>query len=361
MYSKLRSKFHALRHYFLTVSFVVGFIIDNITLGRIDQLFGNVVLFGYVFLAGFSLFILYAAAADRVFARLRAWALEYIPFVIQFAFGGLLSGVLVFYSRSGSWYTSWPFLVILVGVILVNEFLRDRVGRFLFNLIIFFIGCFAYFALIVPVVLKKMGPEIFIISGAVTIVFFLIYLRLLRLVIPKFMAHHMRIVVFTIGMVFAGLNFLYFGNLIPPIPLALKHLGIYHEVVNRGGGTYELTYEKGPWYEFWKDSDKTYHYEPGNRIYCFASVFAPTAFDIDIYHHWEYYDEAKGEWVSRSRLPYRIEGGRDGGYRGYTFQDAAINAGLWRCTVETEQGAALGRETFTVVKGKPGQLTTSTN
>lgn len=360
MFSLSSERWHALKHYLLTASFVAGFIFDNLTLGRIDHLFGNLWLFGYLSLAGLSLFILYAAAADRVPERIRHTALEYTPFFVQFAFGGILSGVLVYYSRSGSWFTSWPFLIIIVGVIFANELVKDRVGRLIYNLVIFFVGAFAYFTIVIPVALKKMGPTIFVGSGLVSLVFFFVYLRILRIVIPRFIDHHMRVVVFTVGMVFAGMNFLYFEHLIPPVPLSIQALGIYHNVERHPDGTYALTYEKGPWYEFFKKSDTTFHYSIGDRVYCFAAVFAPTAFNTDIYHRWEYYDESTGEWVDHGRIPYAISGGADRGFRGFTYIDS-VRTGKWRCTVETSRGEILGRDTVTVVAGEPPMGTTVTS
>ena len=47
---------------------------------------------------------------------------------------------------------------------------------------------------------------------------------------------------------------LYFLNWIPPIPLSLKFGGIYHQI-EKNHEEYLLTYEKGPWYAIWKQSN----------------------------------------------------------------------------------------------------------
>lgn len=65
-------------------------------------------------------------------------------------------------------------------------------------------------------------------------------------------------------------------------------------------------------------------------------------------HHWQYYDEAKGEWVSRDRLAFSITGGNRTGYRGYSFK-ARAEAGKWRVDVETERGQVLGRISFRIL------------
>jgi hypothetical protein len=167
----------------------------------------------------------------------------------------------------------------------------------------------------------------------------------------------LRSIVFTVGMIYLSLNFLYFTNIIPPIPLSLKDVGIYHSVVKFGDGTYRLTYEKPKWWQLYKKSDNTFHYEEGDNVFCFASVFAPTRLATDIYHHWERYNDETSKWEEHGRFSYAIEGGSDRGYRGYTLvRNYAV--GKWRCTVETERGQVIGRETFTIESGPRGELVT---
>ena len=48
-----------------------------------------------------------------------------------------------------------------------------------------------------------------------------------------------------------------------------------------------------------------------------------------------------------SRVTYDIEGGRDGGYRGYSFLSEARD-GEWRVDVLSETGLLIGRQNFTV-------------
>ena len=43
-----------------------------------------------------------------------------------------------------------------------------------------------------------------------------------------------------------------------------------------------------------------------------------------------------------------IEGGRDGGYRGYSIK-TNLPDGEWRCVVETEKGLVVGEVYFSVV------------
>jgi hypothetical protein len=363
-YDRLRHKYplleripvqHLKRHW-LTVSFFVGFIVDNLTLNRVDQLFDNVVLASYVILAMASLFVLYAATAGRVPEQYEPYVRAWAPLATQFAFGGLLSGMLIFYGRSGSWFSSWPFLLVMFAVIYGNETITQRAQRLLFNLVILFVGVFLYVVLIVPVLTGYMGAWVFVASGVVALAVMYGFIALLKLVVPNFMRANTRLAVFAIGIAYAGMNFLYFANIIPPIPLSLKELGIYHLVEKVDENTYSLTYEKGKWSEPFKDSDKTFHYQVGDTVYCFASVFAPTRLHTEIFHRWEYYVPEDKEWRTHGRFSYSIGGGRGEGFRGYTLIES-VTEGTWRCTVETARKQILGRETFEITRsGTPGEL-----
>ena len=346
-----------IKHWWLTIAFVGGFALDAITLGRVDQGFAFLSLSGHVLNAGVSLAVLYAATAGRFPEGFRTLALRFAPLLVQFSFGSLLSGTLVFYAQSGSWSVSWPFFALVLAVMIGNEAVRDRTQQLLFNLAIFYLGIFSYCILFIPVVFERMGVWVFLVSGGAALLAIGMYVKVLRFIIPHFIELHLRGIVFSLGMIFCTLNFLYFMNIIPPIPLSLKHIDIYHRVEKAADG-YELTYEKAPWWKFWREADTTFRREGGEPVYCFASVFAPTAFSLNILHHWEYYDAAQGGWVTQGKIPYHIEGGSDTGYRGYSYLQNTHD-GSWRCTVETERGQALGRESFTIKTEKlEGELVT---
>ena len=336
-----------LRKYWLTLAFVFGFLVDTITLNRVDQVFDNIVLLNYVILSMVGLLILYSAAAGK-FPWRGDLAKRYAPLLVQFAFGGLLSGMLIFYGRSGAWTDSWLFLLIILIVIIGNEVIKKRTGLLIFNLAILFIGLFSYVVLIVPVLTGHMGSLVFIGSGLLALLIMYGFVRLLGLIIPRFISLHKRFVIFTIGLIFLILNGLYFTNIIPPIPLSLKEVGIFHQVTRETDGSYTLVYEDGPWWRPFKHSDNVIRAvvaEPD--IYCFAAVFAPVRLSTDIFHNWEYYDETVSGWVTKDRLSYRIEGGSANGFRGFT-KIRNYHNGRWRCSIETGRGQVLGRELFKV-------------
>ena len=346
------------KRHWLTIAFILGFLVDNITLNRVDQVFDNLVLFTYVILAMVSLLLMYASVAGKLVGDVGRFANRYAPLLVQFSFGGLLSGMLIFYGRSGDWSASWPFMVVILLAIYFNETISDRAQRMVYNLVILFIGLFSYVVLVVPVLTGLMGAGVFVLCGLFALFMMYWFVQLLYRIVPNYLELQMRTIVFLLGSVFAAFNFLYFTNIIPPIPLSLKEVGIFHNVVRLDDGGYQLTHVDGAWWQFFKNSDKTYYPSVSHGVFCFAKVFAPTKLETEIFHRWEKYNDETGRWEDRSRLSYSISGGRDGGYRGYTlirnYED-----GRWRCTVETKRGQVLGREEFTIDStGDPRELVT---
>lgn len=347
------------RKHWLTLAFILGFIVDNITLNRVDQLFDNLLLLTYVVLAMISITLLYAGIAERFSDRVNEFLKKWAPILMQYSFGGLLSGMLIFYGRSGTIAESWPFILMILGVIYGNETITNRQGRLVYNLVIFFVGLFAYVVLVVPVILGKMGALVFVGSGLLALFIMYWFFRIVEKIVPNFIQLQKRNVVFIIGIIYVTLNGLYFTNVIPPIPLSMKHVGIYHNVERIEGQHYSLTYEKPSWWVWYRNSDSTFHYRKNEPVFCYASVFAPSRLATDIYHRWEYYDEDTKTWIEHARIKYTIEGGRGEGYRGYTNIEG-YQEGLWKCTVETARGQVIGAEKFEIASGVRKELITRT-
>jgi hypothetical protein len=138
-------------------------------------------------------------------------------------------------------------------------------------------------------------------------------------------------------------------------------MGVYHSIerlASKPGGSqniYSVSYEKKLWYEFWRDTSGTYTISADrSSVTCFSSVFAPTDLSAPVFHRWEKYNETAGKWQSMSRVSFPINGGRGDGFRGYTIAD--VSSGRWRCSVETENGALIGRVSFDVKMGAPKLL-----
>lgn len=321
----------------------MGFIIDSLTLKRIDLPFENFILIGYFVLVGTSIITLNFLETKKFRTPFFERIYLFLPFVIQFAFGGLFSGFTVFYSRSGSLAASWPFLLILVGLLLGNEILKRQYQRLIFQVTVFFTALFFFTIFFIPVLVGAMGPWIFILSGITSVVLVTLFVYILNFFVYDQIEKSKKYLYASVGGVFVLVNILYFTNVIPPIPLSLKAAGVYHGLI-QGDDEFLAFEEKRSWTDIFTLCDTT-HVIPSERLYVFSSVFAPTKIQTDVVHHWQYLDSAKRRWVSESRIPFTISGGRAQGYRGYSFKKN-LKEGCWRVDVETTRGQVIGRILF---------------
>lgn len=327
------------------MALATGFIIDSITLKRIDLPFENLILIGYFVIAGSSILILNYIATrthkTQLAVRLELW----LPLVIQFAFGGLFSGFTIFYSRSGSLVASWPFILILIGLLVGNELMKRRYQQLVFQVTVFFTAIFFFTIFSIPVLVGRMGPFIFILSGLVSLVVVSGFIYCLFYVSRERAEKSKRLLAITVGSVFIFINLLYFAKLIPPIPLSLKTAGIYHTLTQLGD-EFHVRYEKQSFFRIFQVCDVV-HVQQNEPLYAYSSVFAPTRIHTDIIHHWQYFDEEENRWITSSRIPFSISGGRDMGYRGYS-KKSVLTEGCWRVDVETTRGQVIGRILFGV-------------
>jgi Protein of unknown function (DUF2914) len=343
----MRNMYLWVKKHISALAFATGFLIDSLTLTRIDLLYENFVFVSYLLIACVGIFLVHAVDT-RVFAptlllKTRSW----LPILVQFPLGGLFSGFVIFYSKSGSLITSWPFMLILLGLFVGNEFFKKRYEKMVFQVGLFYFALYSYLVLIMPVLLKNISTVTFVFAGLVSFMCITIMLIFIKKLFPKMYQQGRRRLWFVVIGIFVGYNTLYATNSIPPVPLAVKEIGVYHSVVRSGSDSYAVTFEKPVWYESWRDTSKIFHRKNGTEaVYCFSSVFAPTNLQAPIYHSWQRKNK-NGAWVRESRIHYTIEGGRSSGYRGYTLKQN-LEEGTWRCVVETENQLVIGYTQFNV-------------
>lgn len=336
------------------VFFFSGVTYDSLTLTRIDRLQDNLLLLTYLLLLGFLIILTGRLGIEPIPDRTQLktlspvprWILQsrpYYPMAIQFLLGGLFSAYAIFYSRSATLTSTAVFFGVLVLLLVANEFLRDRLSNLRLLVSLYALVCFGFFTFFLPVMTGYMNVLVFLagagLSAAVTFrVVQLIYhnnpdrsgREALGVTIPAF-----ALIALLVGF--------YFLNWIPPVPLSMRFGGIYHEV-KKSDDRFELSFER-QWYQVWKRSDTTFPaHEP---IYCFTAVFAPVALKTTVYHHWYFRMHSNKPFTHADRIPLKISGGREAGYRAYTFKQQ-LDAGDWRVDVEAEDGRIIGRVSVTV-------------
>lgn len=335
------------RIYIVPLILVGGFLFDLATLRRVDGVYDNVVLISHLLIIGICIVLLFSK--DTYLGR-RMGVYQHarkIWYLMLFSFGAVFSGSIVFYSKSASLSSSWPLFLLLISLMLGVEFQKKYFQKLLLQINFYFIALFSYLIVLVPVLRKQMGPEIFMTSGIVSLIvmsFFFLTLYLVDKQKFRFYSKKMTIGVLSIFVVF---NFLYFTNIIPPIPLSLKFSGVYHSVYRSSPASYVGLYEPTPFWNTLRKRSKVVNREDGASVFVFASIFAPINLNTKIYHQWQYYDPIEYKWVDSSRIEINITGGRSEGFRGFSFKRSLHN-GKWRVLIETERGQKLGKINFKI-------------
>jgi predicted small secreted protein len=333
-------------------SFFAGFTWDSVTITRIDEVSDNLIIGLYLILLGFLIILTLNSENNRLKKPLLIKYSQWYPTGIQFFLGGLFSAYVVFYFKSASFTKTAIFLGFLILLLVVNEFLKNKLTNTYLVISLYFLASFSFFIFFIPVITGYMNMFTFIagsLAGLMPPLLILSYLYRKKLISSKKQYQkHLGL----IGGIFFIMIFIHQLNLIPPVPLAMKYAGIYHHVSkNSTENIYLLKYEKPAWYQFFQTDDAEFHYQENDSVFCFASVFAPTRLTKAIAHEWQYYSEIKGEWIVTDRTTYRLTGGREGGYRGYTFKKN-LEMGEWRVDIITDDDQILGRINFESVSAK---------
>lgn len=327
------------------LAFLAGFAFDWLTVKYMELGPAGLVLGAYLLAIAMCIVVQNRILARKKKGKISVFTARFAPLLMQFLFGTLFNAAFIFYSESAELQSSWPFIFFLLAVVLANELFRSRFGALHFQLVMFFIASFLYFVFAVPILIGKIGTAPFILSGAVSLVFLAIVMfALAKLARERFVEKHL-VSVFVILSIFVLMNIAYFKNIIPPIPLAMKSVGLYHSV-SKVDGNYEVKYEPSA-NRFWKRESRVFSAYPDSTAFVFASVFAPARITVPISHEWWRYDDTAKTWVLVDKVSFPITGGRKDGYRGYSIR-RDIQSGKWRVYVSDKDGKHLGRISFRV-------------
>lgn len=330
------------------VFFFAGVGWDAATVFRIDALIDNFLVITYLAALGV---VVVASALDRA-GRLRSRLLlkwrAWFPAAAQFLLGALFSVFVFFYSQSASLSQTSIYLAVLVALLVANEFLQRRLLDLHLGIGLYYLALASFLVYFIPIVTGRMGTLPFLAGTALAAMCVLGIVILLHSRGVFASTRQTASVALLVVALFGFHQAAYRLNWIPPVPVALREGGIYREIV-REGDTYRMRYARQPWWVFWRRDERDISWTPGDPVYCFTAVFAPTRLQSRVYHVWEKLDDATGEWKESDRIGYGIVGGRDYGYRGYTVKQM-MQPGNWRIRVETEDGRLLSRIPFTVVE-----------
>lgn len=366
-YQQIKALYQKYERFLLPATLIVGVIFDWLTFTSISLFYTFVLLLVYAAVSGLLIAYIqmydsrnllrqapFGASSGQAWGKMRQYLRLGAPLLLQVAFGSLLSASFLFYWFSGAVAVSWPIILLLAILMVGNEVFREHYMRPTVQISIYFFILFSLATVILPFAFNTLSPWLYVLGGAVSVGLIVLFVRFLGRFVPDLKKKQSHVYAAVVVIV-AVMNALYFTNVIPPVPLALREAGVYHEIV-RQGGEYRLTGEKETWWERLVPG-QTIHVEAGKPVYVFTMIFAPAELNTKIVHHWKRYDETKQQWVDADMLSFTLTGGRQGGFRGYS-RKTTVPEGKWRVYVETERGQVIGRVGFRVERGEGGEMET---
>lgn len=319
-----------------------GFIYHYITFKVIPITDVLYLVFGYLALATLTIIFMHVYDQGIVTQRLRYVRL-FVPLLLQFTIGSMIGGVFIFYWFSGSIFVSWPFIVLVVALIISMEFYKHYLEHPVVQFALYTFSAFLLLAVALPYFFTSISSVLFMLAGWISLFLAFGLVALLRKS-PAIRDRMYRIIIACVC-VFLTMNVFYFYNLIPPVPLSIRDAGVYHSVAKSGN---DYVVEGEPRTLLQKlTSPNIIHLGPDERAYVYSSIYSPIDLNIDIVHEWKYFDPSVRQWMSMSKVTFHLVGGRQEGYRGYSYK-TNMPAGAWRVFVETPGGQVLGRYEFDV-------------
>ena len=327
--------------------FVAGFVFDMLVLGRIDSL--HVIGQQMVYLTVITILLMHTfgeeatpSADPAAVSRARRGYLKYRPAAVNFLLGTLLNVYTIFFFKSSSLLVSFAFMGALVLLLLANETRRLKALGLSLKFALLSLCFLCFFAYVIPVFLGSIGLTVFLLSMAAGCVPLLAAGAGIALWRPAELARVRRQIFVPLGLVVLGFLTFYLFRLVPPVPISIPFIGVYHAVEKTEQG-YRLEYERPRW-RWWHNGDQSFLAQPGDKVYVFFRIFSPTRFSDEVLMRWYRKDPARG-WMLQDSIPIKIVGGREEGFRGYAFK-ASYQAGDWKVQIETNDGREIGRIYF---------------
>ncbi len=200
--------------------FLFGFVLDLLTLPRIDHPAVPYLVGGHMAIIGGSILLnrmLLIRMAGR-FERLETM----FPLLTAFSFGAILSFLFIYFARSSAPGASWPFLLLLAVIMVGSEVFRKRLEGLRFYVTLFSILTILLSTLFVPIIFGNLSTSTFVVSVLFGIVVSILYTWILYRVTP----HETRLIVrgtlLAVSVFVSLLVTSYFSGIMPAIPLVLK-------------------------------------------------------------------------------------------------------------------------------------------
>ncbi len=347
--SKFKAYYEQHEHLINIAFFIGGFLFDMVMLERIDSLMT-------IGQQGLYLIIIMAALIQMFFEEfnppidtskmfvLKRWFYDYRTALVHFLFGTLLNGYTIFFFKSSSLIVSFVFMVFMALLLVANESHRFKKSGLTFKFALLSLCFLCYFAYVTPVLAASLSLLVFLLSmllGCLPLIGLGWWIQNYR---QNSFEKAKRQILVPMGIVLLSFLTLYLVKLIPPVPLSIPFIGVYHSVDKTEEG-YKLGHER-PWWRFWQHGDQNFTAQRGDKIHVFFRIFSPARFSDQVTIRWYWKDNRVG-WALQDSVPIKIVGGREEGFRGFGTK-SNYQPGDWKVQVESTDGREIGRVYFTL-------------
>jgi hypothetical protein len=341
--TQLTQLFKKYPHRFTTIFFVLGFAWDALTLWKADGWYENAWFGLYLIISTVVLVALSKIDEHKTHPR-RALLIA----TLQFCFGALAGGMLILYGRSGTLAGSAAFLSVGAAILLSNDLWAHRYSAQNMRIGVWYALLIAYTSMVFPILYGRIGGDVFM--HAILTGFIIAFVLIVAFRAVGYLARPRDLYtpLITISLITVFYIFSHFTRIMPAVPLALRHAGIAH-AVSHVDTQYKVQFEESR-FPLLLETSNVFNATTPARLFCFSQVYVPKTITTQIQHRWEYFDAVAGAWKTLAIIPYSISGGREAGYRGYTYITARAY-GDYRCNIETDDQVLIGRRDVRVRAG----------
>ncbi len=319
---------------------------DTVAVGRVDSwhmIAQQIVYLAIVTAVLTQMFFVPDEPAAEGLSPVKRFYYRHRVALLSFFLGTLLNVYTLVFFKSSSLLVSFAFMLVMVGLLFLNEFGPFKRTGLAFRFALLSLCGLSFCATVVPVVFGQVGTAIFLASMALGCLPMVALAAWIRKWAPERAAAVRNELLVPFGLMLILFLGAYLLRVIPPVPLSVPFIGVYHAVERTPEG-YRLSHERQRW-AFWRNGDQEFRAQPGDRLYVFFRVFSPASFADEVRMRW-FHREAHG-WALQDTIPIKIVGGRAEGFRGYGFK-SKYQPGAWKVQIETTDEREIGRVYFDV-------------
>ena len=319
---------------------------DTVAVGRVDSwhmIAQQIVYLAIVTAVLTQMFFVPDEPAPESLSPVKRFYYRHRIALLSFFLGTLLNVYTLVFFKSSSLLVSFAFMLVMVALLFLNEFGPFKRTGLAFRFALLSLCGLSFCATVVPVVFGQVGTAIFLASMAVGCLPMVALAAWIRKWAPERSAAVRNELLVPFGLMLILFLGAYLLRVIPPVPLSVPFIGVYHAVERTPEG-YRLSHERQRW-AFWRNGDQEFRAQPGDRLYVFFRVFSPASCADEVRMRW-FHREAHG-WALQDTIPIKIVGGRAEGFRGYGFK-SKYQPGAWKVQIETTDEREIGRVYFDV-------------